>query len=73
MAHNPQAPQQGPQDFDPAGSTQMFKAFVNDDAQTRRSAPATPAATSTGPRVGVIAGVVLALLVVVAVAWLALA
>ncbi|MGK5532757.1 hypothetical protein [Streptomyces sp. URMC 129] len=72
MAHNPQAPQQGPQDYDPAGSTQMFQAFVNDEAQNRRSAPAASAAVSSGPRVGMIAGVVLVLVVVVAVAWLAL-
>ena len=36
MAHNPQAPYgqgqppQGPEGYDPAGSTQMFRAFVDE-------------------------------------------
>ncbi|WP_103503067.1 hypothetical protein [Streptomyces sp. SM14] len=30
MAHNPQAPQNKPQ-VDPAGSTQMFQAFVDEE------------------------------------------
>ncbi|MDT0342020.1 hypothetical protein [Streptomyces litchfieldiae] len=71
MAHNPHAPQppQGPQDHDPAGSTQMFRAFVNDDAATRQATPGTPA---PGPRVGLIVGVVVAIVVLAVVAWLAL-
>ncbi|MFF4712099.1 hypothetical protein ACFY2V_11940 [Streptomyces eurythermus] len=59
---------QGPQgNYDPAGSTQMFRAFVDEAPQGRqRQAP------SSGPRVGVIVGVVVALVVVAGVAWLAL-
>ncbi|MEU8591836.1 hypothetical protein AB0C59_33400 [Streptomyces sp. NPDC048664] len=59
---------QGPQgNHDPAGSTQMFRAFVDESPQSRQAAPA-PA----GPRVGLIIGVVVAVVVVAAVAWLAL-
>ncbi|MFF3502046.1 hypothetical protein [Streptomyces sp. NPDC003247] len=60
---------QGPQGtHDPAGSTQMFRAFVDDGApQSSRQAPA-PA----GPRTGLIVGVVVAVVVVAVVAWLAL-
>ena len=59
---------QGPQgNHDPAGSTQMFRAFV-DEPQGRQQA----AASSSGPRIGVIVGVIAAVVVVVAVAWLAL-
>ncbi|GLF96607.1 hypothetical protein [Streptomyces yaizuensis] len=73
MAHNPHAPQGGhPQGHDPAGSTQMFRAFVDEGAPQggggRRSAPA-PA----GPRVGLIAGVIAGIVVLGAVAWLAFA
>ncbi|MYS76287.1 hypothetical protein GTY88_38580, partial [Streptomyces sp. SID5926] len=53
---------------DPAGSTQMFRAFVDDAPQTRQAAPA----ASSGPRVGLIVGIVAAVIVVAAVAWLAL-
>ncbi|MFH8293439.1 hypothetical protein [Streptomyces sp. NPDC018059] len=66
MAHNPQGPQGNP---DPAGSTQMFRAFVDEAPQGRRAA--TPASTS-GPRVGLILGVLLAVVIVAGVAWLAL-
>jgi hypothetical protein len=53
-------------DIDPAGSTQMFRAFVDNPE------PQTPAASS-GNRTGVIAAVViLAAAIVAAVAWLAL-
>ncbi|WP_181797901.1 hypothetical protein [Streptomyces sp. WELS2] len=60
---------QGPQgNYDPAGSTQMFRAFVDEAPQGRqRQAP-----SSSGPRVGVIIGVIVALVVVAGVAWLAL-
>ncbi|MFI1014430.1 hypothetical protein [Streptomyces sp. NPDC020965] len=71
MAHNPHAPQgQGPQgNNDPAGSTQMFRAFVDDGApQGRRQA----APAQSGPKVGLIVGVVAAIVIVAAVAWLAL-
>ncbi|MEI5099044.1 hypothetical protein RB200_10885 [Streptomyces sp. PmtG] len=69
MAHNPQAPQ-GPGQHDPAGSTQMFRAFVDETPQGggRARQQAAPA----GPRVGLILGVVAAIAIVVAVAWLAL-
>ncbi|MDB1086146.1 hypothetical protein PJ985_00945 [Streptomyces sp. ACA25] len=65
MAHNPHAPQ-GPQDPDPAGSTQMFRAFVDEEVpeQRRRSA-------SAGPRLGVILGIALGITALAAVAWLA--
>ncbi|MEV5878722.1 hypothetical protein AB0L75_31740 [Streptomyces sp. NPDC052101] len=61
---------QGPQgNYDPAGSTQMFRAFVDEAPQGRRQQQ--PAASS-GPRIGVIIGVIVALAVVAGVAWLAL-
>ncbi|WP_210582317.1 hypothetical protein [Streptomyces sp. GESEQ-4] len=59
---------QGPQgNHDPAGNTQMFRAFVDEGPQGRRQA-----AASSGPRIGLILGVVVAVAVVAAVAWLAL-
>ncbi|MBC2875894.1 MULTISPECIES: hypothetical protein [Streptomyces] len=60
--------------YDPAGSTQMFRAFVDEGAPgPRAAAPASHGrSSSSGPRVGVILGVVAALAVVAAVAWLAL-
>ncbi|GGZ85104.1 hypothetical protein [Streptomyces bluensis] len=60
---NTQGPQGTP---DPAGSTQMFRAFV-DEPEGRQQA-----AASSGPRIGVIVGVIAALAVVAAVTWLAL-
>ncbi|AZS86286.1 hypothetical protein ACIQKE_36715 [Streptomyces griseoviridis] len=63
---NPQNPQGNP---DPAGSTQMFRAFVDEGPQGRQQAQQP---VSSGPRVGLIVGVVVAVLVVAAVAWLAL-
>lgn len=72
MAQNPQAPQgQGPEgNYDPAGSTQMFRAFVDEAAPQggRRRA----AAPKSGPSTGVIIGVIAAVMVIAAVAWLAL-
>jgi hypothetical protein len=65
------AENQGPQgNHDPAGSTQMFRAFVDEGPQGRRQ-PTAPAA-SGGPRIGLIIGVVVAVAIVAAVAWLAL-
>ncbi|MEU1482083.1 hypothetical protein ACFYZ8_35520 [Streptomyces sp. NPDC001668] len=65
------ADNQGPQgNYDPAGSTQMFRAFVDEGPQARRQ-PTAPAA-SGGARVGVIIGVIVAVVIVAAVAWLAL-
>ncbi|BBC94971.1 hypothetical protein ACFYMX_27255 [Streptomyces griseofuscus] len=62
---------QGPQgNYDPAGSTQMFRAFVDEAPQGRQQQAAAP--SSSGPRVGVIIGVIVALVVVAGVAWLAL-
>ncbi|GAA4821079.1 hypothetical protein [Streptomyces ziwulingensis] len=66
MANN-----QGPQgNYDPAGSTQMFRAFVDEGGPRTPQQPAAPA--SSGPRVGLIIGIVVAVVVVAAVAWLAL-
>ncbi|MGW0771676.1 hypothetical protein [Streptomyces sp. NPDC002671] len=60
---------QGPQgNYDPAGSTQMFRAFVDEAPQGRQQ----QAAASSGPRIGLIVGIVVAVAVVAAVAWLAL-
>ncbi|MER5495062.1 hypothetical protein ACSMX9_14820 [Streptomyces sp. LE64] len=71
MAQNPQAPH-GPQGGnDPAGSTQMFRAFV-DEGGTSRSAARAAASSSSGPRVGLILGVLVGVVVLVGVAWLAL-
>lgn len=72
MATNPQNQAGG--NYDPAGNTQMFRAFVDEggtpQAGSRRAA-APP--QSSGPRVGVIVGVLVAVLVVAGAAWLALA
>ena len=65
MANN-QAPQGN---HAPAGSTQMFRAFVDEAPQARQAA----ASSSGGPRIGLILGVVAAVAIVAAVAWLALA
>ncbi|MBX9424007.1 MULTISPECIES: hypothetical protein [Streptomyces] len=78
MAHNPQAPYgqgqgpqgQSPEGYDPAGNTQMFRAFVDEGAPQQRQPQAV--AASGGPRVGLIVGVVAAIVVLAAVAWLAL-
>ncbi|MEU2064375.1 hypothetical protein [Streptomyces sp. NPDC013455] len=59
---------QGPQgNYDPAGSTQMFRAFVDEAPRGRQ-----PQAAPSGPRVGLIVGVVVVLAVLAGVAWLAL-
>ncbi|MET8894780.1 hypothetical protein [Streptomyces albogriseolus] len=59
---------QGPQgNHDPAGSTQMFRAFVDEAPEARQAA-----ATGGGPRIGLIVGIVVAVAIVAAVAWLAL-
>ncbi|MEU7020743.1 hypothetical protein AB0C52_08575 [Streptomyces sp. NPDC048717] len=79
MAHNPQAPYgQGGQppegSYDPAGSTQMFRAFVDEGApqgQQQYSAAVT-SSSSGGPRVGLIVGVIVAIAILAGVAWLAL-
>ncbi|MEV8524479.1 MULTISPECIES: hypothetical protein [unclassified Streptomyces] len=71
MAHNPHAPQGPEGNHDPAGSTQMFRAFVDEGGPQSRQ-PATPAAAPAGPRVGLIIGVIAAIAILGAVAWLAL-
>ncbi|MET8560736.1 hypothetical protein ABZV75_08995 [Streptomyces flaveolus] len=59
---------QGPQgNYDPAGSTQMFRAFVDEAPQGHQQQ-----AAPSGPRVGLIIGVIVALVVVAGVAWLAM-
>ncbi|MCX4846600.1 hypothetical protein [Streptomyces sp. NBC_00893] len=68
MAHNPHAPQGPEGNHDPAGSTQMFRAFVDEGEPQRRQQPA----ASSGPRVGVIAAVVVVIVALGAIAWLAL-
>ncbi|MEV7090286.1 hypothetical protein AB0O07_31145 [Streptomyces sp. NPDC093085] len=69
MAHNPHAPQ-GPEGSpDPAGSTQMFRAFVDEGEPQRRQA----APQQSGPKAGVIVGVIGAVVVLAVVAWLAFA
>ena len=61
---------QDPQgNYDPAGSTQMFRAFVDEAPQGRQQQQA---AAPSGPRIGLIVGVVVAVAIVAAVAWLAL-
>ncbi|MBB4982550.1 MULTISPECIES: hypothetical protein [Streptomyces] len=76
MAHNPQAPYgqgqppQGPEGYDPAGSTQMFRAFVDEGTPQRQQPQAV--AASGGPRVGLIVGVVAVIAVLAVAAWLAL-
>ncbi|MFD7917847.1 hypothetical protein ACFV3R_01210 [Streptomyces sp. NPDC059740] len=71
MANYQQPPGDGT--HDPAGSTQMFRAFVDEEQpQARRAAAPAAAAASSGPRVGLIVGVVVAIAVVVAAVWLAL-
>ncbi|MFI6106825.1 hypothetical protein [Streptomyces sp. NPDC051310] len=69
MAHNPHAPHGPEGNYDPAGSTQMFRAFVDEGAPARQQ----PAAAPARSRAGLIAGVVAAVVIIAAVAWLALA
>jgi hypothetical protein len=66
MTTNPHGPA-GNQD--PSGNTQMFRAFVDEAGPQRQPAPG----ASAGPRFGLIAGVVAAVAIIAAVAWLALA
>ncbi|MGD3111715.1 hypothetical protein [Streptomyces sp. YGL11-2] len=71
MATNPQNQAEG--NYDPAGSTQMFRAFVDEGGTPQAGGPR-PAAPQqpSGPRVGLIAGLIVAILVVAGAAWLAL-
>jgi hypothetical protein len=69
MANNPQGP--GPEgNYDPAGSTQMFRAFVDDQPQGAGRQAAAP--VKSGPSAGLIIGIVVAIAVIAGVAWLAL-
>ena len=73
MAHNPQSPQ-GPEGHpDPAGNTQMFRAFVDEGAPRQQQSRGPAVQASAGPRVGVILAVVVAVVVLAGVAWLAFA
>jgi hypothetical protein len=61
---------------DPAASTQMFRAFVDEGRQqpvsSRREQAATHNAGGGGRGVGLVVGVIVAIVVVAAVAYLAL-
>ncbi|MFH8404436.1 hypothetical protein ACH4FX_06615 [Streptomyces sp. NPDC018019] len=72
MANYQQNPANG--QHDPAGSTQMFRAFVDEGAapQAGGRRAAARQQSSAGPRIGVIVGVIVAIAVVVGAAWLAL-
>ncbi|GGR80504.1 hypothetical protein GCM10010252_18750 [Streptomyces aureoverticillatus] len=72
MAHNPHAPQGPEGQPDPAGSTQMFRAFVDEAPQGGGRGAQRQAAAPAGPRIGLIVGVIAAIAIVAAVAWLAL-
>lgn len=74
MAHDPHAPQGPNASQDPAGSTQMFRAFVDGDGgDTGTQGGPAPQRASSGPRIGLIAGVVAVIAVVAAAVWLAMA
>jgi hypothetical protein len=68
MAHNPHAPQGAAGQQDPAGSTQMFRAFVDEEAP----GAAAPKGKSDS-RVGLIVTLVVVAAAVAGAAWLALA
>ncbi|MET9292240.1 hypothetical protein [Streptomyces sp. NPDC003077] len=65
--------QQNPSDghHDPAGSTQMFRAFV-DEGAPQTGGRAARRQASSGPKVGLIVGIVVAILIVAGAVWLAL-
>ncbi len=72
-----QNPQQNP---DNAGSTQMFRAFVDDGSTTARQQPQPTAGAATtygssrgGSRGGLIIGIVVAVVVIAAVVYFAVA
>ncbi|MFH9420138.1 hypothetical protein [Streptomyces sp. NPDC017529] len=70
MANYQQNPANG--NHDPAGSTQMFRAFVDEGAPQGGGRRAAVQEQSAGPRIGLIVGVIVAIAVVVGAAWLAL-
>lgn len=68
------------QSHDPAGSTQMFRAFVDDGSTTAShqpepsaGAPVTYGSARNSNRGGLIVGVIVALVVIVAVVYFAVA
>ena len=67
MAHNPHAPQGPEGNHDPAGSTQMFRAFVDEQPQTPEVQRA-----QARPRTGLIIGLIVGLVIVVGVVALAM-
>ncbi|TSB23078.1 hypothetical protein [Streptomyces benahoarensis] len=72
MATNPQNQAEG--NYDPAGSTQMFRAFVDEGGTPQTGGRRAPApAQSAGPRIGLIVGIAVAVVVVAAAVWLAVA
>ncbi|MCH6161670.1 hypothetical protein [Streptomyces marispadix] len=73
MAHNPHAPQGPDPSQDPAGSTQMFRAFVDEEGGGASAQRGADPQASSGPRIGVIVGVVALVVVVAAAVWLAMA
>jgi hypothetical protein len=68
MAHNPHTPQQPDPSQDPAGSTQMFRAFVDEQGA---GAPQGAAQQSSGSKTGLIVGVVAVLVIIAGAVWLA--
>ncbi|SCK12950.1 hypothetical protein [Streptomyces sp. WMMB 322] len=74
MAHNPHAPQGPDPSQDAAGSTQMFRAFVDEESggagAQRHGAPEM---SSSGPRMGIVLAVVAGIAVVAAAVYLAVA
>ncbi|OEU95991.1 hypothetical protein [Streptomyces oceani] len=72
MVHNPHVPQepQGTQG-DPAGSTQMFRAFVDEGEGGR--GPSSDRGAGSGARIGLVIGAVAVIAVFAGVAWLAFA
>ena len=73
--YRPNPDQQQQQNIDPAGSTQMFRAFVDEGAADRgqpgagQSTAHGRAERESGSKAGVIAGVVIAVLVIVAAGY----
>ncbi|MEU1307326.1 hypothetical protein ABZ419_00230 [Streptomyces cinnamoneus] len=71
---NPHQSPEGP--YDPAGSTQMFRAFVDEGAAPapggRQTAAAARRSNGSGSRPGLIIGVIAAIAVVAGAVWLAL-
>ena len=62
---NPSNPENN---YDPAGSTQMFRAFVDEEPVQQSTATYS---SGGGNRVGLIAGIVAVVVVLAAVAWFA--